>query len=225
MEEMAGESPILGNSRLVLFIVLLLFYSCDDHNQKKDEDTLESNFKKEDTLLSANLKDTVKYRELLLPDSTINNKLRLENYLSAEAFSKNKIELIDLLRESPVAIFCNKDKSEYILAYQYEGNTKNAFSCFEIGYTDDKILRNKCDVTEEENFSTESGIKLGMPLESLIAKKGSSFKMSGQDTVITYRINDLSSNFLRRYNMPGYFLECSIKNAKIIKIKFGFDYP
>ncbi|MDR1706667.1 hypothetical protein [Dysgonomonas sp.] len=76
-----------------------------------------------------------------LPDTTINGIFKLENYLSIKEFSiNNKFEYIEKIRESPVVIFFNDNSEEYLLAYQYEGDTEYAFGCFEIGYNKDNTL-------------------------------------------------------------------------------------
>lgn len=165
----------------------------------------------------------------ILPDTTINDKIKLNNYGSIELFTQDykSVKTIERIRESPVAAFVNSNGVEYLLASQYEGNTKNSFSLFEIGYVKDikqKIEYNKVD---ERTFETESGIHLGQSFRDLIQLKGDKYQISVQtDTVVTYRINDYkNSQFLKKYNMPGYFLEFRIKNAKICNFKFGFDYP
>lgn len=108
-----------------------------------------------------------------------------------------------------------------MFAYQYEGNTQNEFSCFEIGYCDEKTK--KYAHSDYNNFLTESDLFLGLTLEEVEKIKGKNYTKQGNK--ITYLINDSSSVFLRNYNMPEYFLECVLKQNKVIKIKFGFVYP
>lgn len=63
-----------------------------------------------------------------------------------------------------------------------------------------------------------------MSLKELEKIKGSSYVQDGNK--IIYQLTDFyNSSFLIKYNMPSYFLECIIKNEKIIRIKYGFDYP
>ena len=168
----------------------------------------------------------------VLPDSTVNKLLILENNESLQKFYKDykTISTIDRLRESPVVIFSSKDKSQYLLAYQYEGNTKNNFSCFEIGYFENekKLNQNSSYNVEDKIFETESKLSLGISLEKLIEIKGDSYKTKNDkdESVVTYRIDNYEkSSFLKKYNMPGYFMEFRLKDNKVTKILFGFDYP
>lgn len=168
--------------------------------------------------------DSGEISRALLPDTTINQKLRLLDYGSVRHFYPGEINLLERLRESPVVFFCTKDKKQYLLAYQYEGDTKDAFSVFEVGYTDSLNGASMCNVTSENSFRTESGLILGMPLHTLIALKGYNFNLPVHDSVLIYRI-DSTAQFLSRYKMPGYFLECQIRNGHVSQFKFGFDYP
>jgi hypothetical protein len=168
----------------------------------------------------------------IMPDSTINKTLLLRNNESLERFYKNfeAVTLLDEVRESPVAIFSNKDASQYLLVYQYEGDIKNSFSCFEIGYfkNDVKLMKQFNYSTYDNVFATESNLMLGITLEEIVKIKGSSYesKNVNNEQIITYRINDYDkSSFLKKYNMPGYFMEFILSNNKVIKIIFGFDYP
>lgn len=168
----------------------------------------------------------------VLPDSAVNKLLILENNKSLQKFYKDykMISTIDRLRESPVVIFSSKDKSQYLLAHQYEGNTKNNFSCFEIGYYENekKLNQNSSYNVEDEIFETESKLSLGISLEKLIEIKGDGYKTKNEkdESVVIYRIDDYEKSlFLKKYNMPGYFMEFRLKDNKVTKILFGFDYP
>lgn len=218
MEQVVGEFQILESKKLLVIFLLMLFSSCSESQSNN------KNIAPTEEKVVANASDSSITRNAFVPDSTINNSLKLTDPSSLNNFFNGNTVLVDRLRESPVLIFCNGDKSEYLLAYQYEGATKYAFSCFEIGHTNDTILESKFADMDIKDFSTESGIKLGLPFELLVARKGSDYDVSGQDSVITYRL-DINSSFVERYNMPGYFLQCAIQNGKVDRIKFGFDYP
>ncbi|MDT0294908.1 hypothetical protein ACFQ3R_00095 [Mesonia ostreae] len=201
---------------ILLFLLCFLgFVSC---GTKESKDTVA---KKEKISLDNPIQQTVNF----VPDSTINNVLTLNNSKSSKQFYpeiSSSVELIERLRESPVLAFNSKAK-EYLLLYQYEGGVKNEFSCFEIGYISN-LGENETINTDYKNFETESGLKLGLSSEELIKIKGASYSKEGNK--IVYRMDDYpNSNFLKKYNMPAYFLECTLKNNKINRIKFGFDYP
>ena len=136
------------------------------------------------------------------------------------------MSLIEGVREKHVAFFLSTSKSEYLLAYQYEGDSKNAFACFEIGYiVDDKTLKTQTSTHLSENhFQTESGLKLGLSKDSLVMLKGDKYILLEKDSIVRYSL-DMSSEFVKRYNSPGYFIEAKIRDNRIIRLKYGFEYP
>ncbi len=156
-------------------------------------------------------------------DSSVNSKLILDDYRSLGKFysANSELKLIESLMECPIVAFCNTSKSEYLFAYQYEGNTQYAFSCFEIGYYDEII--NDYTQTNYKDFGTESGLRLGLTLEEVESIKGKGYTKEGDK--ITYTISDPNTVFLRNHNMPEYFLECVLQQNKVVRIKFGFTYP
>ena len=203
---------------LMLLLCFLAYVSCSKTQSKQANSTV---FVKEKSTI---LNDSIYGENKFIPDSTINNVLILNNRESSKKFYPkiSSENLINFLRESPVLGFSDKTRKEYLLLYQYEGGVKDEFSCFEIGYISD--LQKEITKTGYSSFKTESGLKLGMSFEELIKIKGKDY--TKKENNIIYQINDYSNSiFLRKYNMPSYFLECTMKDDKIIKIKLGFDYP
>ncbi len=173
------------------------------------------------------------FTQRFVPDTTINNICLLRNSNLSEVFYSN-INNIKLLYEdfgflqedSPLFIFFNADKTEYLITFQHEGDIDKFFSEFEIGYVTENIQKevgNKYTETVYKDFQTESHLCLGMTLEELEIIKGKNYIRKGN--VITYFINDDVSEFLKRYNMPEYFLKCELSENKVCKIRFGFSYP
>lgn len=174
----------------------------------------------------------LKATNILIPDTTINNKFLLENYQSIENYftTNSNFKLIEQLRSSPVAVFTNKGKNEYLLAYQYEGGSKNAFSCFEIGKLSElqNLVKTSIAKIDIDNFNTESSLQLGQSIEDVKRIKGNTFTETTEanEKIISYKIDDVKSDFLKRYNMPSYFLRITFdKTEKVKRIIFGFDYP
>jgi len=176
------------------------------------------------------LGENYKKMELIIPDTTINNKLFLSRSYNIKKFYPNEIITIDKIRETPVAVFTNNLETEYLIAYHYEGSPKNSFDCIEIGYIKNDIILSKINMykTSEVKFLTENQIQLNMSFNELVNLKGNNFtkKESKDSMILTYRDDNFdSSPFLKRYNMPSYFYEFTLIDEKVVKFKFGFDYP
>ena len=206
-----------------LAVFLLLLLNCN--NSKT------SNINSFNTEVKEQIKS--EYKNVgFIADTTINNKFLLENYQSIEIFFRgfNDFKLVEQLRSSPVAIFSNKAQNEYLLAYQYEGGTKNAFSCFEIGKLSELQNVAKTSITKIgfDNFYTENTLQLGQSIEDVKRIKGNTYTLTSEanEKTISYKIDDEKSDFLKRYNMPSYFLQITFnKTEKVKRIIFGFDYP
>lgn len=237
MEEAEKKYQMLTNKIMYTFILYVLFLGCQHNNKKtgtvsaKDELVMVEPLK-EDTLNQDKNKDFIDEKNIVvIPDTSINKKLFLENYKSLSNFCSNKksLPLVEMLRESPVVIFGNKSEKQYLLAYQYEGSSLNNYSCFEIGYFEDDIdvKLEKFNKIEEVDFHTESGLRLGLSFEEVVQIKGGGYKQQkiSDYIVLNYRIEDYENSFLKEYNMPGYFIEIKLKNNMVSNIKFGFDYP
>lgn len=225
--------------KIHICLLIFLVIGCKNNNfseslqeiksKKNINDSLDKIF---DTSLAKNSLVSKYEASNIIPDTSINKKLFLSDFQSLSNFysTTKNIVTIERVRESPVVIFSNKNNKEYLIAYQYEGGMKNSFDCYEIGYllNERELEKETFYNTSEDSFKTESNIYLGLPLENLISIKGASFKKNvvGTKTILTYRNCDFeNSDFLQRYNMPSYFMEFTMQENRIIKIKFGFDYP
>lgn len=163
------------------------------------------------------------------PDSSINSRVFLHNPASMEqtlggVFSdRNKdADLTD------VYVRC-KEGNQYLRLVFFPGNETNSISQFEVGYLKnlpDSIIKFPCSL---KSFITESKISLGITRQELINIKGQIFEEKRESNgrlIIRYVIDDFkTSAFLKRYNMPLYFADYLIENEKVIKFKFGFEYP
>ncbi|WP_312769572.1 hypothetical protein [Epilithonimonas sp.] len=209
MVEVERKYQMLMNSLLLLFF---LFFCCHQ-SEKKIQEKIEN--------------ETVIIEKFSKPDFKI-NQLQLREESSVNNFYPQNIRLLDNLRYSPVIAFTDKEKKEYLLAYQYEGDVKNSFSCFEVGYLkDDPKLEKDVTETKYNNFNTESGLKLGMTLEEITNLKGSDYKVEkkSDEEIIKYIVDNPDDPKIKQYEMPPYFMEFYLKDKKLHKILFGFEYP
>lgn len=222
---------------LILIAITITIISCADNQRSTNEDKRInavsgiSDIKIDDPEIKTKTLSVQVERDLFVPDTTINSLLFLHNYQSLDNFfnASNTLSFIDSIRISPVVLFKNSTNTEYLLAFQYEGNTRYSFSYFEIGLIRDEngISEYISHMTNHDSFRTESGIGIGFPLDEVLGTKGRNFNLIvGQDTVIEYKIANYNrSSFLQRYKMPDYTLKAVIENNTVKKISLGFGYP
>jgi hypothetical protein len=165
-----------------------------------------------------------------IPDTTINSKLILRNIGSAKMFYANIDSSIIIDDENnffkikqPFILFLNDSKTQYLAAIIHEGTWRNYFSEFEIGEITDTTLSGinfPYIITKYKDFKTESGISLGITLDSLKQIKGKNYSVI--DNKIKYCYNSLNSEFLENDDCE-YYLECELENNRIIRIRFGYS--
>ena len=67
-----------------------------------------------------------------------------------------------------------------------------------------------------------------MTKDEIVNIKGDKYTEIKEDKtlIIRYVLNDFNnSGFLKRYNMPVYIAEYWIQENKLIRYRFGFEYP
>ena len=161
------------------------------------------------------------YRDNIVPDISVNNIKLSDTTAVVLGYSDLKYNVIEGKEELPYVIFTNENKTEVLKLYLFYGTKRNEFYQAEISPYDKKTISNP---TKYKNFSTESGIKLGISKKNLIKIKGNNFVETNH--VLRYEISDYEkSHFLEKYNLPIYFAEYTFDQDKLSKIYFGFEYP
>ena len=174
-------------------------------------------------MLFTNCKDTKNetYRDNIVPDISVNDIKLSDTTAVVLGYSDLKYNVIEGKKALPYVIFTNENKTEILKLYLFYGAKRNEFYQAEIRPYDKKTISNP---TKYKNFSTESGIKLGISKKDLIKIKGNNFVEINH--ILRYEISDYEkSYFLEKYNMPIYFAEYTFDQDKLSKIYFGFEYP
>ncbi|KIC62708.1 hypothetical protein [Chryseobacterium taiwanense] len=137
--------------------------------------------------------------------------------------SENSIDKFDQYR------FYSKLGNETLTLTQYPGDSKNQISIIEV---------EKSDKTNDgfkklnfDSFKTEKGIKLGLTKKQIVEKLGNCYAPidSTKDYIELYYVieqpKDSKSKILENNNMPKYFASYKLRNDKLEKFEFGFEYP
>ena len=112
------------------------------------------------------------YRDNIVPDISVNDIKLSDTTVVVLGYSDLKYNIIEDKEVLPYAIFTNENKTEILKLYLFYGTKINEFYQIEISPYDKKTIPNP---TKYKNFSTESGIKLGISKKYLIKIKGNSF--------------------------------------------------
>lgn len=175
------------------------------------------------------------HEDPFLPDLTANTVLKLRDPASLEQFLENagpnpSLVPVEQLREDAVVVFRCIDGDIYLLGYLHEGDTRNSFSAFEIGYWRDLKLPPNTPYTKTSfaTFFPESRIQLGANPKTVKWAKGEPTDSAAAAgwKIYRYIINDPKSKTLNEYNMPEYCLHIYIDDyPQVRRIFYGFPYP
>ncbi len=144
---------------------------------------------------------------------------KIEKYLGKDPMSRILDDYFPSLN------VLSSDKTQKLTVIFHPGSVVNEFSEFSISYNTDNEVETY--ITSDNEFITESGIKLGISIDELKGIKGIPASTIEDETVlISYKIVGIeNSEFLRRYNMPEYYARYKFENGKLIEFQFGFEYP
>ena len=219
-----------------IILILIIFASCSENIQQSEQQNIQQqateeaepkdvsvtkgkNNKKEEKRYVA--KDTL--IEGFTPEMSVNS-IELQNYKSTERLNKNLTTVEAVNGESfPHVDFSNSSNTERLRLIAHYGGTRNAFSEMEVTYNS---IENNVNILEIHNFQSGRGIKLGMSrkeVENILGEANINF-----ENKLRYRIVDVNtdtSEFLEKYNYPSYYIDAEFNDNKLVKYRFGFDYP
>ncbi|NVN17437.1 hypothetical protein GUA46_03710 [Muricauda sp. HICW] len=175
--------------------------------------------------LEHRLSKTDSLKKKFKPDTTIAGICLLNSKKVDSILGNNVMERL-VHKGLPNTSVVSRDSEQLLTIYFHPGNEAKEFSEFHVAHavgTEEKELAMK-----ENEFKTESGIRLGMTAGQLKAIKGEPHRITNMDnaTVLHYRVDDFkTSKFLKRYNMPVYYADYEFSNGHLRAFKFGFEYP
>lgn len=160
------------------------------------------------------------------PDRSINEHFFLRSPNSTKKILGNTFLSTD--NTFPSVYVMSITKHQYLKMIVFAGDVRNCISQFEVGYCSDDKYDTLKPMAFIDTIFTESGIFLGICKNDLIKLKGipNEITRTNDTIIVKYIIDDFEkSAFLKAYNMPLYFAEYCIVQDKLIKFKFGFEYP
>ncbi len=125
--------------------------------------------------------------------------------------------------------YYSKNKNEILSMVTHPGDVNYSMSIFNVRSAGKKKYPYK--TLNIEHFKTEKGIMLGLNKEQIISKLGSCYvvKDSAKGYIeLYYSIeapNDSKTKLLESQNMPIYYASYILRNDKLQKFEFGFEYP
>jgi hypothetical protein len=209
-------------------ILLILVLSCNKSNHSNVQHQREwvPNPEKFEHDGYSSLADSLKPK--FSPDVSI-NKIHLADTTGIIALlGKNPMDRLTETGEDNefphISVFSKDRKQRFRLIF-HPGGSSNEFYEFEVSY--DFSNCRECIVADENEFMTESEVKLGITVGELKSLKGDPYHLlTGSLDVLQYELNDFeNSHFLQKYGYPKYYADYYFDNGYLVKFKFGFEYP
>jgi hypothetical protein len=130
-----------------------------------------------------------------------------------------------ILDEEDKVSYLSQDSKEKLTLSFYSGDVKYQFSEFDVSWA---TGHDKEKIIPVSSFKTNNGIYLGMTKEEIIRILGNHFilRRTKNNSYLYYEIVDLiHSDFLKKYNMPHYYAKYFLKQDRLVRFQFGFEYP
>ena len=211
---------------LLIITLFSILISCnsprkEDNNEKKSK--IDTAFFKKDTTDNLSLKaDTFilhpkGYKDISKFCDTTINKIEFDNCQKITKMFGDKFELLPDIDDLPSLEVISNDKTQLLTMFMWNGSAKCHFEQYQVEYLNSKKkFYQKPFSINENTFISGRDIYLGMTQTDLKEKIGipNETKTEKGVTIYSYQqFNDL------------YFADYCFKNNKLIKFRFGFEYP
>lgn len=122
-------------------------------------------------------------------------------------------------------VLVNRGKQQYLRMTHYPGNPAGVMSLFEIGYLFD--LDSCLYYDYDGAFLTNNNVPLGELEDNIVEMQGNPTWIEEKDgyRIYCYWEDESNSEYVRENNEYAYFIEYWIKDKRLVKLKFGFEYP
>jgi hypothetical protein len=151
--------------------------------------------------------------------------ITLSDIASSIAVLGREWNLIEDNADMPHQNYSNAHGSQFLTCFFHYGGGKYQYSEFQVSRSCDGII---AKTLSDEAFVTGNGIQLGLSKDSVISIMGSCYITDTFDghLVLKYVAEDYDhSPFLRRWNYPKYYAWYEFSGDKLIRFRFGFEYP
>jgi hypothetical protein len=158
------------------------------------------------------------------PDTSIHNVILCDINSSLSVLG-NHWELIEDNIDMPHQNFSNAHGTQFLRCFFHYGDGRYAYSEFEVSYLCNEP---KMEALSDAEFISGNNIRLGMPRDSVVAAIGNCYLSDtvNHNPVLRYIADDFLHNaFLQHWNYPKYYAHYEFKEEKLIRFRFGFEYP
>jgi hypothetical protein len=162
--------------------------------------------------------------------------------VSARTIGRNHRPVeIQPMTDFPWTVFPAQDGKQTIALMSHPGGTLDSFAELEVKERDlgkrDYLGESLPYYVEREpgnaalairTFTTPLGIRLGVSRTFVTSRLGAcdrTYQARGDMRTIRYEVTDEKSPLLKGTDYPSYYAEYQFRRDKLVRFRFGFDYP
>jgi hypothetical protein len=135
--------------------------------------------------------------------------------------------LVEDTEDLPRARFVSRDGVQELVLYAHYGAPTDEYAEVEVRLAGSEAMTLKELPTEV--FETGLGIALGMKPSEVVKRLGKCIRArdkDGSDEIIQYAIERANEDSaLKQYGYPKYYAEYEFRRDKLVRFRFGFEYP
>jgi hypothetical protein len=135
--------------------------------------------------------------------------------------------LVEDTEDLPRARFVSSDGVQELVLYAHYGAPTDEYAEVEVRLAGSEAMTLKELPTEV--FETGLGIALGMKTSEVVKRLGKCIRArdkEGSDEIIQYSIERADEDGeLKQYGYPKYYAEYEFRRDKLVRFRFGFEYP
>jgi len=135
--------------------------------------------------------------------------------------------IIEDSEDLPRARFVSKDGVQELILFVHYGAPVDEYAEVEVRLAGSEAMTLNELATDE--FTSGLGIKLGMSPDEVMKRLGKCIKSrdkQGGDETIQYSIEGADKDdTLKAYGYPTYYAEYEFRSEKLVRFRFGFEYP
>jgi hypothetical protein len=135
--------------------------------------------------------------------------------------------IVEDSEDLPRARFVSKDGVQELVLFAHYGAPTDEYAEAEVKLAGAEAMT----LTElpTDVFATGLGIALGMSPDEVVKRLGGCIKSrdrSGNEETIQYGIENADKDEkLKSYGYPNYYAEYEFRSGKLVRFRFGFEYP
>ena len=158
-----------------------------------------------------------------LPSTVDINEIKIGQILSTTHLASKKVKFF---LDGEKAKFVNLSRTQ-VMTLDFCCGVNHEIQRINVKFFDRELMDEDINFRKLKEFTTNSGISLGMKQNILLSKLGKPTRLQQEksDTIVMYVTEQSESKFLQEFNMPLYYENFIFSDGFLKEYEFGFEYP